>query len=194
MSRSKKQAEDVLERFVRDLDVGVVAFQIVHVEQAAIEIRDLTKQIRQLRGAVGLRLAQALVKQTQQEQPIETQEIALSLFLPHAFEAIAKIIAVAVEEAALLDEVDEHHPVQHQRGIPFPVGEVLDAFDKAQEGVMLLLETVVESLGDLLYVEGRARPADHIDQGGVCLFIQRDDQVFQSLDQRFARLAAMIDV
>ena len=57
------------------------------------------------------------------------------------------------------DEVDKHHPVQHERGVPFPIGHVFDAFNESQKGALLLLETFVELFGDLLHVKGGSHPA-----------------------------------
>ena len=101
-------------------------------------------------------------------------ELVLALLLLHALEAVAKIVAVAVEKALLLDEVDEHQPVEHQRGVPLPVGHGLDALDELQEGIVLRLEAVVEPLGDPVHVEGGAQPGRHVDDGEVVFLIQRE--------------------
>ena len=73
-----EEGEDLREGVVRDADVRVVALQVVHVEQAAVEIRHLAEQGRQLRGAGGRGLTQALVEQPQQEQPVEAVEVAVA--------------------------------------------------------------------------------------------------------------------
>ena len=155
----------------------------MHVEQAAVEIRHLAKQLRQFRGAVGLRLAQPLMEQLQEEQAVETDESALSLPLPHRFETITQVVHIVVEESTLLDEIDEHHPVQHQRGVPFAVGQVPDPLDEPQKGLMPLFEAVVEPPGDLLYVKGSPHPARYIDDGQAFFFVQREDEILQLLDK-----------
>ena len=51
-----------------------------------------------------------------------------------------EIIAVAaVEEKLPLKEVDEHHPVEQNGGVPAPIALVSDAFDQFQEGEVLVL-------------------------------------------------------
>ena len=184
-----EEREDPLEGFVGDADFRIVALQVVRVEQAAVEVGDPAEQRRQFRGALGLGPAQALVEQPQQEQPVEAVEPAGAAGRPaHALQAVAQVVRVAVEEAALLDEVDEHHPVEHQRGVPFPVGRLRDPFDEVQERAVLLPETVVEPPGHLLHVEGRAHPPRHVDDGQVFLFVQGEDELLELLDQRLARL------
>ena len=68
------------------------------------------------------------------------------------------------------------------------------AVEEAKEGVVLLLEAVVESLGDSFHVESRANPAGNIDDGDVVFLVQSEDEVLQFLDQCLARLVPMIDV
>ena len=74
------------------------------------------------------------MEQPQQEQPVESLKVVLAVRGLHAVQAVAQIVRVAIEKTTLLDEVDEHHPVQHERGVPFPVSDVLYAFDKFQKG------------------------------------------------------------
>ena len=59
---------------------------------------------------------------------------------------------------------------------------------------MFLLETLVELLGDLLDVKGRAYPARDIDDGRVIFLVQREGKLLKLLYQRLARLAPMIDM
>ena len=135
------------------------------------------------------------MEQPQQKYPVEAVELAVALLSAHSLQAVAQVVGVTVEKAALLDEVDEHHPVEHQRGVPFAVGDGRDALDEVQEGLVLLLEAVVEPPGDRLDVEGSTEPAGHLDEGDALLLLrQRKDQVLELLDQRFARLASAVDV
>ena len=59
---------------------------------------------------------------------------------------------VAVQKSLLLDEVDEHHAVEHQRGVPVPVALGRESLDELLEGGQLFLEAVVEPFGDALHV------------------------------------------
>ena len=95
------------------MDAWVGALQVVYLEQSAVEIGDVAQQLRQLGGAVGLGLAEAFVKQPEQEQPVEAVEVAVALPLAHLLQTVAQIGRIVVEKTALLDEVDEHHPVEH---------------------------------------------------------------------------------
>ena len=60
-----EEIENALKGFIRNLYLRVVTLQVVHVEQAAVEIRNLAEQLHQFRDAVGLGLAQPFVKQPQ---------------------------------------------------------------------------------------------------------------------------------
>ena len=108
-------------------------------------------------------------------------EVAVALLLAHFFQAVAQIIEVAVEKTAFLDEVNEHHPVQHQGGVPFSVSEVLDARDEVQKSRVLFLEMVVELFGDFIDIEGRVHPAHNIANGKVFFFFQCEGYLFQFL-------------
>ena len=187
-----EEVEDLLERPVGDVDVRVVALQVVNVEQAAVEVGDATEQLRQRRIAVGLWLSQPFVEQPAQEQAVEAVELAAAFGLRHGGEAIAEVVRVVVQEAALLDKVDEHHAVQHQRGVPLAVGHVPDALDEAEKRLMLLLETVVEALGHLLHVERLGDPRGGVRDGEALLFFESEAQVFELLRQRFGTLPAVV--
>ena len=76
--------------------------------------------------------------------------------VPHALEAVAEVVAVIVQEALLLNEIDEHHAVEHEGGVPVPVALGGDAVYEVTEGGQFRPETLVEALGHLLHVQGRA--------------------------------------
>ena len=57
-----EEVEDLLESVVGDVDAGIVALQLVHVEETAVEVGDFAEQYSQLRFSVGLGLAQPLVE------------------------------------------------------------------------------------------------------------------------------------
>ena len=169
-----EKRENLFKRLVGNVNLRVVLLQIMHLEQATVEIRDFAEQGRQLGRAVGFGLTQALVKQPQQEQPVETEKVALALLLAHPVQPVAQIIWISVEKTPLLNEVNEHHSVQHQRGVPLAVSQILDPLNKRQKRAVFFFEAVIESLGDFLHIESRTHSARHIDKGEVFLFLQRD--------------------
>ncbi len=56
---------------------------------------------------------------------------------------------------------------------------------------MLLLEAVVELLGDFLDVKGSPHPARDINDSQAIFFVQHEDELLQFLDQCFARLVPL---
>ena len=121
-------------------------------------------------------------------------EVAAALLLAHLFQAVAQVIEVVVEKAAFLDEVNEHHPIQHQGGVPFAVCKVLDARDEVQKSSVFFFETVIEFFGDFIDIKGSAYPARNIGNGKIFFFVQREGYLFQLLYQGFARLILVIDM
>ena len=55
-------------------------------------------------------------------------------------------------------EIDEHHAVEHEGGVPVPVALGGDALDEVPEGGQLGPKAFVEALGDFFYVQGGADP------------------------------------
>ena len=154
--------EDALEGFVGNLDVLAVAFgpfEFMHVEQAAVEIRDVAEQFFQVGRAILAAFAEAFVEQAEQEVAVEGIELVLALFLLAAVEPVAEVIGVAVEETLALDEIDEHQAVEHDGRIPFAVGHLADAVNELEEGFAVGVEVAVERLGDALDVERGAGAA-----------------------------------
>ena len=91
-------------------------------------------------------------------------------------------------------KVDEHHAVEHQGGVPFAVGRFLYAFDKAEKGLMLFLEAVVEAFGYFLDIEGGAHAAGNVHERQVFFLVEGEEDGFQFLDERFAAVAGIVDV
>ena len=88
--------EDALERFVGNLDVLAVAFglfKFMHVEQAAVEIRDVAEQFFQVGRAIFAAFAEAFVEQPEQEVTVKRVELVLALFLFAAVKPVAEVIA-----------------------------------------------------------------------------------------------------
>ena len=115
-----EKRENLFKRLVGNVNLRVVLLQIMHLEQTAVEIRDFAEQGRQLGRAVSFGLPQALVKQPQQEQPVETEKVALALLLAHPVQPVAQIIRISVEKTPLLDEVK--NPALKHRGFRCKVG------------------------------------------------------------------------
>ena len=93
------------------------------------------------------------MEQPQQKVAVEGLEFVLALGLTDHLQAVAQVVGVAVQEALLLDEVDEHQAVEHQRRVPLQVGVSFDALDELEERRVFVFEPLVELLGDLVDVE-----------------------------------------
>jgi hypothetical protein len=115
-------------------------------------------------------------------------ELVVAPGLAHPCQAVAKIVGVAVEEPFLLNEVDEHQPIEHQRRVPLQIGLGLDPLDELEKRGMLGLKAVVELFGDLIDVERSPRAAGHVHDGDLFLFLQPDGDFLQPLDQCIALL------
>ena len=120
-----EEVEDALEGVVGNLDVRAAFFNRVLFEQAAVQIGNVSKQLVEFR--VARLAAKPLMEEAQQEVAVERIEFVLALFLLTSGEPVAQIVALAVEKALPLHEVDEHQPVEHQRGVPFLVRHIGDA-------------------------------------------------------------------
>ena len=151
-----EEVEDPLEGLVGNADVRVVPFQVVNVEQAAIEERDLAQQGGEVGRSLSFGLPEPLVEEAQQEDAVELLEAPLATAVPDHAQAVAEVVVVTVEEAPLLDEVDEHHAVEHQGGVPVPVALRGDAVDEFSKAGQLGLEALVEALGHLPDIQGLA--------------------------------------
>jgi hypothetical protein len=126
---------------------------LVNVEETAVEVWDLADQgVEFLRSLIRLG-AEALVEQTEQELAVEGPELVLALGGLELAQAVTEVVMVAVEQALLLDEVAEHQAVEHDRGVPVPVGNALDAIDELVECLVLCLEPLEELLRDPLDIE-----------------------------------------
>ena len=98
------------------------------------------------------------MEQPQKEEAVELLE-ATAVALPlHHLQAVAQVVGIFVEEALFLDEVDEHHAIEHDGGVPVAVDLGGDTLDEVPEGLQLFLEPFVEALGDPLYVQSGADP------------------------------------
>ena len=78
---------------------------------------------------------------------------------------------VSVKKALLLDEVDEHHAVQHQRCVPVPISLGGNAVDEVAECGQFLPEAFVEAPGHLLYIQGLTDFGSNCRDSKPCFFV-----------------------
>ena len=126
----------------------------MNVEETAVEEGDPAKEGGEVGCALGLGLAEAFVEQALEGRAGRTagsgrRRICSCTILQSG----AEVVLVLIEEALLLDEVDEHHAVEHEGGVPVPVALGGDAIDEVPEGGKFRPEAFVEALGDFFYVE-----------------------------------------
>ena len=125
----------------------------MNVEHAAVEIGNCAKQFFQFRRP--LFPAQAFVEQFDEEIAIEGIELVEAMLLTHEIQPRAKIVAVVIQKSLVLDKIDKHQAVEHDRGIPFGVALDRDAVGEGlEERRVFFLELVVEFFGDALDIEG----------------------------------------
>ena len=141
------------------------------VEYAAVEVRHLAQQDYKLGWPVSLGFAQAFVEQPQQELAVEPLELVGAVLFLHHLQAVAQVMLVAVQEALLLDEVDEHQPVQHQGGVPVLVTLRGNSGDELLEVGQLLAEPLVETLGYALDVQGLAESLGYVGDSQAAFFL-----------------------
>ncbi len=162
----------------------MLALDLVFLEQPAIEVGHGAEQRPVGRGALGLRQGEAAEEQGAEHLGEKTVPPAI---LTAAGQLAIEVVQVSPEKALLLDEVDEHQPVQRDRGVPASRAVVRQAAQEGHERVVLGLERIVEPLGDFVGVEGAPQPVGHIggaDAAGVFLFqgeLQRIELLSQSL-------------
>jgi hypothetical protein len=117
-----RKMQTAARRLLGYINVGVCFLKFMHRKQAAIQIRHIPNQLREISPARTLVLPQSFMKQAAQEQTIEGMKVAFAGLLTYKLHTVGQIILVAVEEAFLLDEVNKHQAVEHQRGVPSLVG------------------------------------------------------------------------
>ena len=112
------------------------------------------------------------MEEAQQENAVELLEApAAALALYHA-QTVAEVVGVTVQETLLLDEVDEHHAVEHEGGVPVPIALNVDAVDEAPKSGELGPEAFIEALGQLLDIEGLADKGDNVSNpDALCLVL-----------------------
>ncbi len=183
-----EEGEERLEGRVGDVDAGVVALQFLRLEEAAVEVRHVADESAQARVAGDSRRIQSLMEQPPEELAVERVKAGSGFAVPelagrYAPEPVLQIRWVAIEEVLLLDEIDEHQPVEHQRGVLGPLPLVRQPLDEPLEHVALCLEVVVELFRDLVSVEGLAESVQRRDQPECLLLLEREGDRLEALDQ-----------
>ena len=121
-------------------------------------------------------------------------KVAFTCLFAHTPHAVSQIVLVAVKKAFLLDEVNKHQAVEHQRGIPGLIGGRRDARDEVGKGLMLGLEMLIEFLGNTVTVKGFTQARDDIGEGDGLFFFQCPDNLVELLPQRLAAGALVLGV
>ena len=174
-----EEPEQAYKRLVGNVDVGIVAFQLVLLEHATVEIRDAPVHILELVAVPGR--VQPAVEQLRKETTVEClEEAVLAAFLLHPFQFLLQVVKIAVKEAFLLDEVTEHKAVEHDGRVPLLVtvlgcrNLVVDTRDKFRESVMFLAESRIKVLGDFLRVHGKRSlyALFHVHDGGLFFYVK----------------------
>lgn len=111
-----KEVEEPLECFVGDFNFSVALFQLVWFEETTIEIRDVAEQFFKITIELSIVLvfAKTVMEELDQEVVVERLKLILPFCFTYSLHAISQVVDVAVEEPFLLDEVDEHQPIEHQ--------------------------------------------------------------------------------
>src|SRR3989337_2724 len=116
------------------------------------------------------------------------------MLLLGSVEPVTQVVAIAVEKSLALDEIDEHQPVEHHRGVPLMVLLDGNAGDELEERGVLLAELVVEAFGNPLDVEGFTGATRYIDERKGFFLRQAEGNRLKLLDQGVAGLIPVICV
>ena len=192
-----EELEQVLEGAVGNPQaVPVARLDLVHLEHAAVDERHRADE--SCRGRIlGLSwVAEPFVEQRQQEMlPVGVfGAFALRELSSCDPQSASQVLGIAVEKAPLLDEIDEHQPVQQHRGVPVAVGAVIDAFDAPGKRAVMLGELPEEASGDLLGVERAPYPVENGAGGERGFFADREGRPLEPLQHSLAGRFAGIDV
>src|SRR5687768_1174416 len=112
---SIEEVEDYLERLVGDIDRRVSGLELMDLEQPAVEVGHSSQEAIQL-GGPRLRLTETLMEKANEEASVEGEERGGAGTVLDALKSMSQVVAIVVEEALLLDEVDEHQAVEHDGG------------------------------------------------------------------------------
>ena len=192
-----EEVEQVLEGPIGDVDLRVFLLDLVRQEQAAVEVLDLAEQLawpRRIASPPAWRSPRRRAPGGTRSRSDPCPAVLDSV------ELVAQVVLVAaVEEPGrlLLQEVDEHQPVQQDRGVPAPLPFVGDAADQLQERDVLVLELAEELLGDPFDIEGGLQPPCDLDDADVALGVELaevEDHLAELAEEQVAGLALEIEV
>ena len=126
-----------------------------------------------------LRCVKSTLEERDEKPLIEcVEETVLAPFVLCPFQFMLQVIHIAVEESFFLNEIAEHQPVEHHRGIPLfvavllVVNLVVDARDELGEMGVFFLESGIEILGELLGVDEECLLHTRDDIGNGGLFVE----------------------
>ena len=170
-----EEGEKALKDLVRDVNVLVLLLKGVQFKHTAVQIGDAPELLEKTLRAPGR--VESILEQLAQEPLVERAvELVLAAFHLHLDKLVLEIHWIKVEELLLLDEVAEHQPIQHHRGIPLPLLLVVNALNALDKLVMLLAEALVELLRHIVLVdqERRIDLVDHFNDRRFFLQCKRD--------------------
>ena len=154
----------------RGLDgLTVGRLDLVALEDAAVQVGHLAQQAAR-RGRALLRPPG---KPLEEQRAEEVGVVAVRRGALAGRQPRPQVVRIAVQKAFLLDEVDEHQPVEHHRGVPALQAFIGDAVEELEEGGVLGLEPLVEAFGDPLHVEAGAHPFGDLNDAADSLLLPR---------------------
>ena len=154
----------------------------MNIEEAAVKEGYFAKQRGEVGRSLNFRRPKPLMEQPEQKDAIELLKPLVVAALPHALKTVAEVIRIVIKKALLLDEVDEHHAVKHEGGVPVPVAVGGDTVYEAGERGQLRPEALIETLGQLLHVQGRADAGRNDGNSETRFVVKLKGQALQAPD------------
>ena len=112
-----EEVEEALKGSVVDVDVLVVAFYLMLVEHAPIEVGNLA--INQFKLSLMAGCIESVLEELNEEALVERlEELIIASLLLTPCQLVSQIIDIAIEKTLLLNEIAKHQSVEHHRGIP----------------------------------------------------------------------------
>ena len=131
---------------------------LVFLEDAAVKVGHISKQSFISSGAFVFRFCKSF-----KEKRAEKGSVVLVCAVFSTTQQIClEIVRVVIQEALLLDEIDEHQAVEYDGNVPALHLFIGNPIQELEKCVVFLFEVVVKSLGDLFNVKGGADTACHI--------------------------------
>jgi hypothetical protein len=93
---------------------AVKLLDLVLLKQAAIQVRNLAEQLVGGGGTIGFLPSEALEEKRTEKFAV----VSIGFSMAALRELVAQIILIVIQKALLLNEVEEHEPVNHDRGVP----------------------------------------------------------------------------